>query len=387
MESIPIVVADIDDDDAAATMEVLRRRWPGQGPKVEALEEEGATLTKRQHAVACHSGTAALHLTLLSLGVGSNDLVMTPAFSFVASANVVEYCGAKPLFVDIDLATYNIDPAALAGHCKQQQDKIAAVMVVHQFGLCADMASIESIATQFDFDVVEDAACALGSKLHGQEAGSFGEVACFSFHPRKVVTAGEGGMLVTDRAEVAQRCRLLRSHGLEAGGEMRELGFNYRMTDLQAAMVLSQLKRLPALLAKRQHHAAFYTERLQQVEELILPQAMQGSQPNYQSYVVRLQPEWLDATKMSSIERVKRKRDAMITACHEQGVMVRPAAYSLPALQYYQQKYALSPMSFPNSLLAANSTVALPIYPGLQEQELERVVSTVTEAARFEELP
>jgi dTDP-4-amino-4,6-dideoxygalactose transaminase len=236
----------VEDDDLDAVRQVLETGYLVQGRNVEEFEAAVASVVGTQHAVAVSSGTAALHVALLALGVGPGDRVATTAYSWIATANVIELCGAEPVFVDIDKATFNMDPAELA-----RVGDVKAVLPVHAFGLMADMEAIGS----YGLPVVEDAACALGATWAGRPAGSWGRAGCFSFHPRKAVTTGEGGMVVTDDGSVAAVARELRNHG-QADGQFVRPGFNYRMTDFQGALGVTQMAKLERVVTARRAAAA-----------------------------------------------------------------------------------------------------------------------------------
>src|SRR3989338_4039590 len=255
---IPISKPYFNKQEEKVISDVIRSGWVMQGPRVSEFEEEFAKYVGSKYAVAVSSGTAALHLSLLAIGVKAGDEVIIPSFSFIATANSVVHCGASPVFIDIDQRTYNIDPKRveeyLANAVKKNSKKIKAIMPVHQLGMPADMDYIMTIAKKYNLYVVEDAACALGSEYKGRKAGNIGDVGCFSFHPRKIITTGEGGMITTNDKKVAEKVRLLRNHGMTISPHERNkkvtikkeeyplVGYNYRMTDLQGAIGLVQIE-------------------------------------------------------------------------------------------------------------------------------------------------
>ena len=282
------------DEEWEALREPLQSGWLTQGPVVRRFEEAFARRHDVPHALATTSCTTALHLALAALGIGPGDEVIVPAFTWIATANAVVYCGATPVFVDVDPDTYNIDPALTAAAVTP---RTRAVVPVHLFGLCAEMAAIRE-AVGGSVAVVEDAACAAGASYRGRPAGGLGDVACFSFHPRKSITTGEGGMLVTADAELAERAEQLRNHGASVPEEVRhhgpapfllpdfdELGFNYRMTDLQAAVGLVQLSKLDGFIDERAQWAKWYAEELASFEWLRVPAEPEGGNHAWQAYV------------------------------------------------------------------------------------------------------
>jgi len=259
-----------------------------QGAKTVEFENLVKNYTRSKHAHAMSSATTGLHLALVAIGVGIGDEVILPDFSFPATANVVEQLGATPVFVDISLDTYNIDVSAIEGKIT---NKTKAIMPVHAFGLCADMYAINEIASKASIDVIEDAACALGSSYMGISAGKFGRLGVFSFHPRKVITTGEGGMIVTDDDAASERISVLRSHGsvrLEHYLEFQEVGFNYRLSDVNSAIGVIQMRKLERILSGRRRVALAYSRWLIEMPEVTPPSEPPGYVHSYQSYVVAL---------------------------------------------------------------------------------------------------
>ncbi len=293
---IPIAKPYFGKEEKEAVAEVLESGWVVQGPRVAEFERMITEFTKAKFAKASSSCTTALHLALLSSGIEVGDRVLVPSFNYIASANAVEYTGATPVFIDINPYTFNIDPEKIADYLERekiQQSNIKGIMPVHLFGLSADMNPIMEIAKQYKLCVVEDATCALGALNHNKHAGSFGNAGCFSFHPRKSITTGEGGMIITNNEEIASRIESLRNHGAsmsdlarhEKGGyllpEFDALGYNYRMTDLQGAIGVEQMKKLPYILAKKIERAKIYDEQLKGVEYLQHPSATEGCKHVY----------------------------------------------------------------------------------------------------------
>jgi dTDP-4-amino-4,6-dideoxygalactose transaminase len=303
--AIPVTQPWIGEAEVDAVRRCLTSGWVTQGPEVAAFEREFAAAVGAPHACATSSGTTALHLALLAVGVRPGDEVVTVSHSFIATANCVRYASALPVFVDIDPVTFNIDPARIAAALSA---RTRAILVVHQVGLPCDLAPILALARERHLAVIEDAACATGSEIRvdgaWQRVGRpHADVACFSFHPRKLVTTGDGGMIVTARADWDEACRRWRHNGMSTSDAVRHssrdviferypvLGFNYRMTDIQAAVGREQLRRLPALLTRRRELAMRYHELLADIPGIVTPVEPPGVRSNWQSYVVRL-PAW-----------------------------------------------------------------------------------------------
>src|SRR5215470_2286402 len=299
---IPVGRPWMDEQEAAAARRAILSGWVTQGPEVAAFEREFAVAVGATHACAVSSCTTALHVALVALGVGGGDEVVTVSHSFIANANAIRYCGATPVFVDVDLATFNVDPALVEAAIGP---KTKALLAVHQLGMPCDVSALTSIAGRHKLPLIEDAACAIGSEIEWQGTWQrigkpHGEVACFSFHPRKLLSTGDGGMLTTASPDLDRTFRLLRQHGMSVPDAVRHsskhvvfeaypvLGYNYRMTDIQAAVGREQLKRLPAIVARRRELAARYQERLQSIDGIIVPREPQSARSNWQSYAIRI---------------------------------------------------------------------------------------------------
>lgn len=359
--------------EAAAAREAILSGWVTQGPQVAGFEAEFADYVGAPHACAVSSCTTALHLALLAVGVRPGDEVITVSHSFIATANAVRYCEARPVFVDVDPNTYNVDPALVEAAVTP---RTRAIMPVHQMGLPCDLAGVLKIAKKHSLPVVEDAACAIGSEVCMEGKWEcigkpHGTVACFSFHPRKVITTGDGGMLTCSDPELDRRFRLLRQHAMSVPDTTRhnahhvifedycEVGFNYRMTDIQAAVGRVQLKRLPELLNERRKLARRYDLALGQVPGLATPRIPSYVRPNYQSYAVRVTPEY------------PLSRDELMRALLDQGIHTRRGI-----MNAHQEGACndLPSQHLPHSESARDSVILLPMYAGLSLADQDRVI-------------
>jgi perosamine synthetase len=356
---IPLTVPLIEDDDVRAVESVLRSGYLVQGRHVAEFELSVASVVGVPHAVAMSNGTAALHLSLLALGVGPGDRVAVPTYSWPATANVVEAVGARCVFVDIEEGTWAMSPEALS----EVTHPLAALLPVHPFGAMADLAGLAAAAP--GVPVVEDAACALGASRDGRSAGSVGILGCFSFHPRKAVTTGEGGMVTTSSDELAAALRLWRNHGNDTGsGTPRFVlpGLNYRLTDLQGALGATQMAKLGRVVDARRAAAARYDELLSGTA-VRPPLPVPGSRPVYQSYVALL-PEGAD-------------RVGLIKATADLGVQTQIGTVSIPFTQYFATKYDVRPGMFPVTERLVDRALSLPLYPGISAEDQHRVVDVV----------
>jgi len=362
MKNIPIAKSFFDGNEEKLVSGVIRSGWIAQGRMVEDFEKKVARYTGAKYAVATSSGTTALHLALLVSGVGPGDEVIIPSFSFIATANAVVYSGAKPVFIDIDLATYNIDADEIEKFMKRSSGKVKAIMPVHQFGLPCDIDSISNIAKRYGLFLIEDAACALGSSYKGVRVGKKSDIACFSFHPRKIMTTGEGGMLLTNNKSSAEKAIALRNHGLCAPAEdYKILGYNYRLTDLQAAVGIAQMSRLPAVLKARRRQARRYDEAFKKYDHIHTPFIPSYTVPNYQSYVIKID-------KMSA-----RTRDGIIAALAKERICARRGNTAI----HMQSLYRKGGPRLPNTEEAAAGTIALPIYYKMTEKEQDIVICSL----------
>ena len=355
-EFIPLMVPNINNDDIKEVIKVLKSGMLVQGKNVEKLEFFTANFNQSKHAIAVNSGTATMHLTLLSFGVKEGDEVIVPAFSYIATANVVELVGAKPIFVDVDPFTFNIDIDKIE---QVITEKTKVIIAVHEFGLPCEILKIMEIAKQYKLKVIEDAACALGAKFNNKYVGTFGDAGSFSLHPRKAITSGEGGLVITNDPILNNKIRTLRSHGYnEENGEFTEAGFNYRTTDFQAALVLNQFLRLEEQIIKKRDFAKIYNTLLSsKIQKPIEPKNFFHV---YQSYHVVLENN-LD-------------RNIVINKLRENGIGTNYGAQCIPQTNFYKKKYNYNcTKKFPNALKGYNSGLVLPLYNTLNNSQIRFV--------------
>ncbi len=390
---LPITIPYFGEEEAAAAAEAVRSGWVSQGPKVAEFERAMAAYCGTAEAVAVSNCTTALHLSLVVLGIGPGDEVICPSMSFIATANSIRHAGATPVFADVDPQTYNLDPDAAEAAVTP---RTKAIMVVHQIGLPADIDRFLAIGRRHGIKIVEDAACAIGSRYKGVPIGGHTEMACFSFHPRKVITTGEGGMITTNNAEYARRLRLLRQHGMSVPDTVRHaarqviteqyvcLGYNYRMTDIQAAVGIEQLKRLDWIVERRRTLAHRYTDALTHRHTdaplsalrsplsalpsphhpwLRPPTVPEYAEFNFQSYAVQLTGD----APISRDELMQRLLDAGIST--RRGIML---AHTEPA---YAGRGLPNPL--PHSERASARSVLLPLYPQMTSVEQDRVLGAL----------
>lgn len=356
---------DIREEDIALVVEVLRSGMLVQGAYVEKLEQSFAGFHGVRHAIALSNGTATLHLALHVLGIGPGDEVIVPALSYVATANVVELVGATCVFVDVDERTFNIDVTQVE---KAITQKTKAIIPVHEFGLACDIEALCAIADKHTLPVIEDAACALGARQNGKLAGTFGVLGSFSLHPRKSITSGEGGILITDNDGIAHRLRQLRNHGIEmVNGQMNfvDAGFNYRMTDFQAALAWSQFGRLETTLAYKAELGDLYLETIK-APALTLPFVPPSHNHTWQTFHLLLGDK-LDQKKT-------------IAVLKEKGIGGNYGAQCIPSQHYYQKKYGLdASRMFPNAYRAYTKGLAIPLYERLTKEEILHIGQTINQ--------
>jgi perosamine synthetase len=352
---IPIARPQMGEEEKQAVLEVLESGMLAQGPRVKAFEEAFAEMCGVRCAIATSSGTTALHAALLAHGIGPGDEVITTPFTFISSVNSILFVEAQPVFVDIDPVTFNMDPSLLEAALTP---RTKAIMPIHLFGLVADMDPIMELAERHGLVVIEDACQAHGAEYHGKRAGSFG-TGTFSLYPTKNITSAEGGMITTDDDQIADACRLLRQHGMRRRYYHDELGFNFRMTDVHAAIGLAQLHKLDRFNEARIANARFLSENLRGV---ITPVVPEGYKHVFHQYTIRV----LDG-----------RRDAMMEHLKERGIGTS-VYYPVPVHKqtYYTRELGYD-LHLPETERAAQEVLSLPVHPGLDQADLERIVEEV----------
>ena len=373
VREIPFARPDFGEAEAAAVAEVLSSGWASQGPAVARFEAQVAERVGARHAVATSSCTTALHLALILAGVGPGDEVICPSYSFVASANAILYVGATPVFAEIDRGTWNLDAADALG---RRTARTRAVLPVHQVGLAADLDAFNAFE-RAGIAVVEDAACAIGSTYRGRPIGSHGRITCFSFHPRKTVSTGEGGMITTDDGDVAERARRLRSHGASVSALSRhhakglvfeqygELGYNYRLSDVQAAIGIVQLSKLDPLLARRRTIADRYDAAFRALPQLQVPARPPYAEHAFQSYGVLL------------TSSCRRGRDDVLQALVDRGISCRRGIPPIHLEPLYVSRFGRT--SLPTTEAVAERSLFLPMFASLEPADQDRVIDAVRE--------
>jgi dTDP-4-amino-4,6-dideoxygalactose transaminase len=350
---IPIAKPIIGDSEKQAVLDVLESGMLAQGRRVAELEGRFAELCGVQYAVATSSGTTALHLALLANGVGPGDEVITSAFTFIASANSILYTGARPVFADIDEETYNLDPARLESAITP---RTRAIMPVSLYGQMADMEVIEAVAEAHRLAIIEDACQAIGATRLGRRAGSFG-TGCFSLYATKNLMSAEGGMITTDDEALAHHCRLLRNHGMERRYHYEMLGYNYRMTDVHAAIGLAQAARVEELNERRRANAAYYDEHIQGV---IKPAEREGNRHVWHQYTIRVQGD----------------RDAAVARLAKMGIG-SAIFYPIPAHEHDYMRAFVGDVSLPVTERVAREVISIPVHPQLSQADLAQVAAGV----------
>jgi len=352
---IPVAKPLIGEEEKRAVAEVLESGMIACGPKTEAFEKQFATFVGTKHAIATTSGTTALHLALVSLGIKSGDEVIVPSFSFIATANSVLFCNASPVFCDVSPKTFNIDVKKIE---KLITERTKAIMPVHLYGQPADMNPIVEIAEKHGLHAIGDAAQAHGAKYNGKMVGTFGDLECFSFYPTKNMTTGEGGMITTNNDEIAEQLFSLRNHGREKtkwGYEHGRLGYNYRMTDVAAAIGIEQLKKLPYFNRKRRENAAYFNEKLVDVKGIEIPYVLENAEHVYHQYTIKC-----------------KDRDGIIKQLKNNEVGF--GIYYPKPLHFFDHLKQYGHNDLKNSELLAGEVLSLPVHPVLTNQDLETIV-------------
>ena len=366
---IPLFRPYFDSEEIEEIQKVLASGWVSQGPKVKEFEDKITKYLNAKYAIAVTNCTSALHLALLSIGVKQGDDVLVADFTFPATGHSVLYCGAKPVFVDIDLKTYNINPELIE---KEINNKTKAIIPVHTFGQPAEMGAIVEIAEDYNLKVIEDAACALGAKYKNRYAGTIGDIDCFSLHARKGITTGEGGVVVTNNKNLAERIRNLSAFGMTSAWdreksdrfiipEFTELGFNYKMSDITAAVGVAQLRKLDKIIERKRAIAKYWDEKLQEIELIEAPYVSEYVKHVYQSYVALVD------------KRINRNK--LIVIMMKKMIQTQIGTYASHIQPVYN-----SEQKHPNSLEIFNRSLALSMYYELEEEYIDRVVIHLKEA-------
>jgi len=383
---IPISRTGLSETEINSVLEPLGTGWLVQGPKVKEFEEKWSAFTEAKNSIAVTSCTSALHLSLAALGFGPGDEAIVPAFTWISTANVIEHLGGKVVFCDVDLKSFNID-------LEQIKLKITpntkAILPVHLFGLPVNMETVLEFANKHDLWVVEDAACGFGSRFKGKHVGTFGHTGSFSFHPRKAITTGEGGMITTDDDLLAEKLRRLRDHGAAMTDLQRHLGprpylladhpeagYNHRMTDLQGALGAAQMNRAGDIVAKRQSLARKYDQAFEGLGWLRTPLVHHDQEHGYQSYPCLFMPKEIDR---GNITETNHLRNQWMDHLQKNGISTRPATHAVHLLNFYKEKYQLKPEDFPNAYAADQCSISLPLFHGLTEEEQLYVIDKVLE--------
>lgn len=361
------------DEEWHAVKGPLLSGWVTQGPSVSQFEKLFAEAHSAPYAIATSSGTTALHLALVAAGIGPGDEVIVPSFTWVATANAVVYCGATPVLADIDPKTYNISLEAIS---KVLSSKTKAVIPVHLFGLCADIGAIRAIVPPNVF-ILEDAACAAGARYGSHYPGMLGDAAVFSFHPRKLITTGEGGMVLTRNAALAEAMNTLRNHGALLPKEAKPyfmpefhvLGFNYRMTDMQGAIGVIQTRKMPGFLDERARWAKWYGQQLADISWLTCPAEPEDGKHGWQAFVV-----YVGSSAPTT-------RNAIMELLLSHGIATRPGTHAVHTLHYYRERFGTKAEDCPNAAACANQTIALPLHNNMSEADYMYVVEKIRSIA------
>lgn len=400
MKKIPVTTPYFDGEEQKAAAEAITSGWVAQGPRVAEFEKQIAAHEGIREGVATTSCTTALHLAMVAQGLGAGMDAIAPAFTFVATENAIVAAGATPVMTDIHRETFNIDVEKTREIVETRYAKkdgklvnretgntLWGIVPVHEFGLCCEIDGINAIAKEYGLTVIEDAACALGAKIGERHEGGFGNTSCVSFHPRKSITTGEGGMVMTDDSALAKRMRELRTHGSTVSADARdkgkgfllpefpEAGFNYRMTDINAAVGLAQIKKLDYIIEEKRKRAALYNEIIRaKMPELITPVEPEGWFHTYQSYVCMLDYEKLGK---KSIAEGGALRNELLQRLEDQGIATRQGTHAVHMLGYYKKRFGYQPEDFVNAYACDHLSITLPLYIGITDEDQEYVIDTM----------
>lgn len=371
---IPIAKPYLTADEAQSAYDTILTGWVTQGPRVEEFENKFCEYTGAKYAAAISNCTTALHLSMIIAGVGIDDEVICPSMSYIATANSIKYVGAKPVFAEINPDNYNID----IKHVKKLiTDKTKAVIIVHQIGMPADIDDFKKLCDEHNLKLIEDAACAAGSSYKGKKIGSHSDIVCFSFHPRKVITTGEGGMITTSNPDYIKRIKLLRQHGMSVNDRIRhesgklffedhlEFGYNYRMTDIQAAIGIRQLEKLDWIINERRKIALRYIQELKDIECIKLPVEKEGYFSNYQSFSIYLKKDCPVG------------RDELMQKLLDAGISTRRGVTTSHRETAYKSEY--KNLHLPVSEDAADNSIMIPLYIPMSDEDIDLVISKLKE--------
>ncbi len=381
---IPIAKTEFLKEDYENIIKPLKSGWVVQGHFVSEFENKWSKFTNSKNSIAVSSCTTALHLSLAALGIKPGDEVIVPSFTWIATVNVIEYLYAKPVFCDIDINTFNIDVEKIEQLITKNTK---AIIPVHLFGLPVNMDVIKEIAEKYKILIIEDSACGLGAKYNGVHTGNFGNTGCFSFHPRKALTTGEGGMITTNDKSLAKKLRAMRDHGASVSDLTRHLkgkpyllpdfpylGYNYRMTDIQASIGSSQMNRVNDILEKRKNIANIYINAFKNIDWLKKPFTDSNYTNGFQSFVCLFETEKI---KKSNVAKVNAKRNKFMEYLFRKGISTRPGTHAVHNQYYYKKKYGLRPEYLLNSYIAEKCSVSLPIFPSLSNNELDYIIESI----------
>ena len=383
---IPISRTELTKEEFDIIKKPIESGWVVQGPFVKDFENKFCEFTKAKHSIAVTSCTTALHLSLAALGFKAGDEAIVPAFTWISTANVIEHLGGKVIFCDINPETFNIDTSQIES---QITPKTKAILPVHLFGLAADMDPILNLAKKYNLWIVEDSACGFGSKYKEKHVGTIGDTGCFSFHPRKAITTGEGGMITTNDDALAKKLRSMRDHGADLSDFQRHhgakpyflseypfAGYNYRLTDIQASIGSTQMDRANEIVSERKKIAKTYNNKLSDLNFFQLPYENNSSSHSFQSY-----PCLFDYKEISlkNIEKIKNRRNDFMDFLQNKGVSTRPATHAVHMLRYYKEKYNLESKDYPNAYIANEASISFPLFNGLLIEEQEYVIDAIKE--------
>ena len=382
--NVPIAKTSLLLSEIESVLEPLKSGWLVQGKHVAAFEKKWSHFTGAQRSIAVTSCTSGLHLSAVALGLKPGDEVIVPAFTWISTANVVEHQGAKPVFCDINLDTFNIDTTKIE---ELVTDKTVGIIPVHLFGLAADMDAILDLAKKYNLWVIEDAACGFGAIYKGKHVGSFGDAGVFSFHPRKSITTGEGGMVTSNHMDLLERIQQLRDHGAVLSDLQRHLGakpyllsdhihagYNQRMTDIQGSLGSAQMDRAAEILRERRRIASIYDDELAEVSRLTSPHIPLDYEHGYQSYPCMFMLEEITPSNITAIQELRNK---FMEKLQCSGVSTRPATHAVHKLKFYREKYCLEENKFINAHTADSCSISLPLFHGMTDDEIGYVISQI----------